>query len=64
MVMFTFSVLERKYFLGKFGTKSENGQFILKFSTKTNWNMQNTIVMFNFSVLFGKILSKNSELSV
>ena len=37
-------------FLGKFGPKSQNYQFKLKFATYTNSNMQNSMVMFTFSV--------------
>ena len=36
-------------FLGKFGPKSQNYQFMLKFGTYTNSNMQNSMVMFTFS---------------
>ena len=38
-------------FLGKFGTKNQNCQFKLKFGTKTNSNMQNSMALFTFSVL-------------
>ena len=38
-------------FLGKFGSKNRNCQFTLKFGTKTNSNIQNSVVMFTFSVL-------------
>ena len=45
-----FSVLDRKYtFFGKFGLKNQNGQLKLKFDTWTNSNMQNSVMMFNFS---------------
>ena len=37
-------------FLGKFGPKNQNCHFKLKFGTYTNSNMQNSIVMFTFSV--------------
>ena len=51
MVVFTFSVLERKYsFWGKFGSKIQNCQFKLKSGTKTNSNMQNSMMMLYFSV--------------
>ena len=51
MVVFTFSVLEWKYsFWGKFGHKIRNCQFKLKPSTKTNPNMQNSMVILHFSV--------------
>ena len=39
-------------FLGKFGPKNKNYQFILKFGTWTNSNMQNSMVMFNFSPFY------------
>ena len=56
-------------FLGKFGPKSQNSRFKLKFGTYTNSNMQNSMVMFKFFVLientlFGQIWSKKSKLSV
>ena len=38
-------------FLGKFGPKNQNRQFQLNFGAKTNWNMQNSLVMFTFSIL-------------
>ena len=37
-------------FLGKFGPKNQNCQFKLKFGTRTNSDMQNSLVMFTFSV--------------
>ena len=37
-------------FLGKFGPKSQNSHFKLKFGTYTNSNIQNLMVMFNFFV--------------
>ena len=37
-------------FLGKFGPKNQNCHFMLKFGTYTNLNMQNSMVMFTFSV--------------
>ena len=37
-------------FLGKFGPKSKSCQFKLKFGTWTNSNMQNSMVVFTFSV--------------
>ena len=64
------SVFSWKYvFLGKFGPKTQNYQFKLKFFTKTSSNMHNSIVIFTFSVfdwkyLFGEIWSKKSKLSV
>ena len=36
-------------FLGKFGPKNQNCQFILKFGTWTNSNLQNSMAIFNFS---------------
>ena len=56
-------------FLGRFGPKNQNYQFKLKFGTYTNSNMQNSMLMFTFSVLirntlFGQIWSKKSKLSV
>ena len=38
--------------LGKFGPKNQNRQFILKFGTWNNSNMQNSMAMFNFSVFY------------
>ena len=37
-------------FLGKLGPKNQNCHFMLKFGTYTNPNMQNSMVMFIFSV--------------
>ena len=48
---FVLSVLP---FFGKFGPKNQNCQFELKFGTKTNFNMQNLMVVFSFSVLYQK----------
>ena len=45
MMMFTFS------FLGKFGPKIQNFLFKVKFDTKTNLNMQNSMVVSILSVL-------------
>ena len=36
-------------FLGKFWPKNQNCEFILKFGTWTNSNMQNSMAIFNFS---------------
>ena len=36
-------------FLGKFGPKNQNCQFILKFGIWTNSNLQNSMAIFNFS---------------
>ena len=61
------SVLNWKYlFLGKFSPETQNYQFKLKFCTQTNSNMQNSMVMFIFSVfdwkyLFEQIWSKKSR---
>ena len=41
-------------FLGKFGSNSQNCQFKLKFGTWTNSKMQNSMVLFTFSVLYQK----------
>ena len=41
-------------FLGKFGPKNQNFYFKLKFGTHTNSNMQNSMVVFTFSVSEGK----------
>ena len=41
-------------FLGKFGQKDQNCQFMLKFGTKTNLNMQNSVVVVIISVLYQK----------
>ena len=38
-------------FFGKFDSKIQNSQLKLKFGTQTNSNMQNSMVIFNFSVL-------------
>ena len=66
MVVFTFFFFHQKYFfLGKFGPKIQNYQFMLKFGTDNNLNMHNSIVMFSFSVFdqkypfLGKVGSKN-----
>ena len=49
-------------FLGNFGQKNQNGQFKLKLGTSTNSNMQNTMVLFTFSVLeLIPFLSKNQN---
>ena len=46
MVMFTISVLGKSC-----QKKKQNCEFKLKFGTKTNSNLQNSIAVFNFSVL-------------
>ena len=48
--MFTFSVKMEIPFSCKYGVKNQNCQFILKFGTKTNSNMWNSMVVWNFSV--------------
>ena len=45
---------------GKFSPKSENCQFKLKFGTKTNSNMQNSIVVFTFS-MFPFLVDKSKQ---
>ena len=53
IVVFTFSNLNRD-FLGKFGLKNQNFRFNLKFGTKTNLNMQNSMVkIVSLSLKFG-----------
>ena len=66
MVVFTFFFFPPEIlFLGKFGPKIQNYQFMLKFGTDNNLNMHNLIVMFSFSVFdqkypfLGKVGSKN-----
>ena len=60
VVVFTFSVLERKHpflanletpFLGKFGPKNQNRQSKLKFSTQIDSNMQKSVALFTFFIL-------------
>ena len=66
MVMFTFSFF-RFRFLGKFGPKNQSCQFKLKFGTKTNLNMQSSMVVFTFAVLDRKYLfwaNLNQKISV
>ena len=61
------SIFYWKYlFWGTFVPKTQNYQFMLKFCTWTNSNMQNSMTMFTFSVfdgkkLFGQIWSKNEN---
>ena len=45
-----------KHSLGKSGQKNQNCQFKQRFGTKTNLNMQNSIMMFTFSVFEHKYL--------
>ena len=60
-----FSVLDQKYsFWVNFVKENQDCQFKLKFGTKTNLNMENSIVMFIFAFfrpeinLLGKFVSK------
>ena len=47
----SFSVFDRKFpFWANLIKKNQNCQFDLKFGTKTNLNMQNSMVMFTFFV--------------
>ena len=56
-VVLTFSPFRpEKPFLGKSGQKNRNCQFKLKFGTKTNLNMWNSIMMFTLSVFDHKYL--------
>ena len=50
MMMLTLSVFDQS-FLGKFGPKIQNCLFKVKFDTKTNSHMQNSMVVSIFSVL-------------
>ena len=69
-MLFTFSDFDWKYsFFGKFGLKSQNCKFKVKFDTWTNSNMQNSVAVFTFLVFdqkcfFGQIWSEMSKLSV
>ena len=47
-----FPISTTNTFLGKFDPKNQNCQFILKFGTWTNSNMQNSMAMFNFSAFY------------
>ena len=52
MVLQIVSILDQKHsFLGKFGRKSQNCQFELKFSAKNDSSMQNFMVVFTFPLL-------------
>ena len=77
MVVFTFSIFNKKQsflvtlvetpFLGKFDPKNQNFLFKLKFGTRTNSDIQNSLVMFTFSVFdwkyfLGQICSKKLKL--
>ena len=47
-----FTVLDKEIpLLGKVGQKKQNCQFELKFRTLTNSNIENSVVMFAFSLL-------------
>ena len=47
------TVFNWKYlFLGKFGPKTQNYHFKLKFCTCTNSNIQNSMVMFTFFLFY------------
>ena len=77
-MVFILSVLDWKYpFLAKFGPKTQNRKFRLKFCRKSSLNMQNSMVIFIFYLfihsfillltrnsVFGQICSKNLKLFV
>ena len=50
MIMFTFSVLDRKSFLDKFHPKNKNCQFKAKFGTQSNSNIRNSMVLLTFLI--------------
>ena len=50
MVAFILSVLDRKYPFWANFVKNTNCQFKLKFGSQTNPNMQDSMVMFTFSI--------------
>ena len=52
-----FCFRSEKTFLGKSTQKNQNRQFKVKFGSKTNVNMQNSMLMFLVSVLDHKYLS-------
>ena len=57
-MVFTFSVLDQKnLFSANLVKKNQNCQFQLKFGTKTNLIMQNSMMMFTFSAFEHKYLS-------
>ena len=64
-LLFPFSI--KNALSAQIGHKCQNYQFKLKFGTKTNSNMQNSIVMFNFLVFdrkylfWGKFAPKNQN---
>ena len=51
MVVFTFSVFDRKYPSWVKLVKKKNCQFLVKFGNLAKLNMQNSMVIFTFSVL-------------
>ena len=55
--VYLFCFRPEKPFLGKSVQKNQNCQFELKFGTKTNLNMWNSMMMFTFSVFDHKYLS-------
>ena len=60
-----FYIRREKHFLGKSGQTNRNCQFKQKFSTKTNLNMRNPMMMFTFfdrKYLFGQIWSKKIKI--
>ena len=69
MVVFSFSVLDQKIsFFEISDPRMQNCQFKLKFGTKTNWNVRNSIMEF-FSIFDHKYpswanLVQNSKLFV
>ena len=48
------------FFLSKFGPKNQNCQFKLKFGTKANSNLQNSVVLCTFSVFDLQFVSKKT----
>ena len=52
--VYFFSFRVETPFLGKFGPKNQNCHFKLKFCTWTKSNMQNSIVVLTFPVLYRK----------
>ena len=55
--VYFFCFRPEKPFLGKSGQKNQNCQFKLKFGSKTNLNMWNSLIMFTFSVFVHKYIS-------
>ena len=73
MMMFTFSIFDHKYLSwANFGPNIQNCLFKVKFDTKTNSNMQNSMVVSVYCICFrlkiatlcGQIWYKKSHLSV